>query len=377
MSLPLPDDDLPKARRYMRALRRAVLAYWYATLEDPEVAALEAATATFYVNILDESVFEMALEEPYRVLRRDTPLGRVVTGLELVRNCETHARVLAEGLLVTRGMLSVPLNGGGTIMRSVFAWTEYSQLPVDYRDLPAGAREGQVRARREAQHGYKDAVQDRHVIETLFDAMAFFEAIDPRLVGAEGPRLPWAYGEAYAQLPDSSLDADPAPNWLLARPMGLDLYELFLPDIRCRYTERRSAGWPAADTTFKDRRKSAASELPSAAERQVAHVLIDGDQVLGYGGYGPTVGNHRNTWVERRQQVGRDVRRGYRYYLVDGGAEIDLIPLGHNQVTAPSPAVGGDLLVKLPPASSGALGSDRLTMVEQYYDMYVEMRNAD
>ncbi len=49
----LHDVALGKAQRYVRALRRAVLAYWYATLEDPEAAALEAITATLYVNILD------------------------------------------------------------------------------------------------------------------------------------------------------------------------------------------------------------------------------------------------------------------------------------------------------------------------------------
>jgi hypothetical protein len=44
----------------MRALRRGLLSYWYATLEGGEAAAIEAATATWYVNILDEAVFEHA-----------------------------------------------------------------------------------------------------------------------------------------------------------------------------------------------------------------------------------------------------------------------------------------------------------------------------
>jgi hypothetical protein len=61
--LPLPDEFLPKAQRYMRALRRGVLSYWYATLEDAEAAAIEAATATWCVNVLDESVFEKAFQE--------------------------------------------------------------------------------------------------------------------------------------------------------------------------------------------------------------------------------------------------------------------------------------------------------------------------
>ena len=78
----------------MRAFRRGLLAYWYATLEDTEAAAIEAATATWYVNILDETVFEQAHGEPYKDLRANDRLGRVVMGLELIRNCETHAPVV-------------------------------------------------------------------------------------------------------------------------------------------------------------------------------------------------------------------------------------------------------------------------------------------
>lgn len=97
--MPLPSVALGKAQRYMRALRRAVLAYWYATLEDPEAAALEATTATLYVSILDEAVFAPALGASYRDIRSQDRLGRIVTGLELIRNCETHSSILAEDLL--------------------------------------------------------------------------------------------------------------------------------------------------------------------------------------------------------------------------------------------------------------------------------------
>jgi hypothetical protein len=41
----IPAPTFAKAQRYMRGLRRAVLSYWYATLEDLEAAMLEAGTA--------------------------------------------------------------------------------------------------------------------------------------------------------------------------------------------------------------------------------------------------------------------------------------------------------------------------------------------
>ena len=298
----------------------------------------------------------------------------MVTGLELVRNCETHALVLADDLLVEKRRFGVPLQMGGTLMRSVFAWANYDELPTDYRELLPMTTGSQQRARREAQHGYRDAVQDRHVVETLFDAMAFFEAVDTRLVGTDGPHLPWAYGEAYAQLP--AVDADQATSWTLARPMGLDAYEPFLPDIVCRYTERRSAQWPAADAVIKERRKQAASRPPRAAARQVLYVLSDGDQVLGYSGYAPMIGGRCSTWVERRSQVWRDVKKGYSYYLAHDAARVHLQAFGNKQVKAASSGDGSDLLMKLPLAAPGALGPDRLEMVEEYPDMYLEMREA-
>lgn len=56
----LPSLDvaaLTKAMGYQRALRRAALAYWYATVGDSEAARLEASLAALVVNILDEGVF--------------------------------------------------------------------------------------------------------------------------------------------------------------------------------------------------------------------------------------------------------------------------------------------------------------------------------
>jgi hypothetical protein len=145
----LPDPAFDKARGYMRGLRRAVLSFWYATLEDSEAATLEATTASLLVNILDEAVFEESFGESYREIRARDRLGRVVTGLELIRNCETHAPLLAEGLLVEKHLLGVPLLRGGQIMRCVYAWAEYDNLPVAYRTLDQEANISRQRARGE------------------------------------------------------------------------------------------------------------------------------------------------------------------------------------------------------------------------------------
>ena len=374
--MPLPDVALGKAQRYARALRRAVLAYWYATLEDPEAAALEAITATLYVNILDEAVFEPALETRYRAIRSQDRLGWVVMGLELIRNCETHSSVLAEDLLVQKQILGVPLHQGGQITRCVYAWAEYDQLPDDYRNLPVGTGDRQRRARGEAQDGYRKAVQGRHVIETLLDAMAFFESLDPRLIGVDGPALRWAYAEAYGELPVGENPDGGVQAWLVARPMGLDRFELFLPDIVCRYSERRSAWWPAADVPLGERRRLLRDQLPGETERQVAHALHEDGRLIGYSGYGSGGSGLRSSWVERKQQVWRDVRSGYRYYVRHDDGEVDLTLGGHERVVALQPD-GSDVITLLPPAPpSGGLSSERLHMVEQYDDMYLEMRQA-
>jgi hypothetical protein len=374
--IPLPDVALRKAQRYARALRRAVLAYWYATIEDPEAAALEAITATLYVNILDEAVFEPALETSYRTIRSQHQLGRVVTGLELIRNCETHSSILADDLLVQKQMLSVPLHQGGRIMRCVYAWAEYDQLPDDYRNLPSGAGDRQSRARGEAQDGYRKAVQGRHVIETLLDAMAFFELLDPRLIGVDGPPLEWAYAEAYGELPIGENRDSGAQAWLVARPLGLDQFELFLPDIVCRYSERRSARWLAADMTLERRRRLLRDQLPGETEREVAHALYEDNRLIGFSGYGSGRRSPRSSWVERKQQVWRDVRSGYRYYVRHDNGEVDLTIGGHNRMVALQSDCS-DLIALLPPAPPlSALSSERLRMVEEYDDMYLEMRQT-
>lgn len=366
--LPLPDRSWPKAHRYMRALRRGVLSYWYATLEGEEAAAIEAATATWYVNILDEAVFEDAHGKSYRDLRAKDRLGQVVMGLELIRNCETHAPVVFDGLLVETHVYGVPLSIGGQVMRLVFKWAEWDALPVAYREVSSTDSQAQRRARAEAQHAYREAVRDRHVIETLFDAMAFFQSLDARLVGPPAPPLRWSFTE----IPDTDPELDEPTTWYLARPLGLDEFEPFLPGLASRTTERLTAQWRAADRYFEAKVKQVKKEPPSAPTREVQHVVLEGGRVVGYSGFQP--GPHGGGWwIERCRQVWQDVRKGYRYFVVHAGAEIDLRPTARQRVCAPLPD-GRDLLADLPPPTQAALDFGRLRMAEAYPDVYLEMR---
>ena len=114
----------------------------------------------------------------------------MLTGLELVRNCETHSPMSLDELLVLKREYSVPLHGGGQVMRSVWHSADIlPSVPSEYVDLVADAPDKQVRARKEAQHGYRTGVQGRSFVETLLDAEQFFVGIEPRLASSPVPRL--------------------------------------------------------------------------------------------------------------------------------------------------------------------------------------------
>lgn len=183
----------------------------------------------------------------------------------------------------------------------------------------------------------------------------------------------WAFGESYGLLPDTDPQLEPAKMYFLACPVGLDVFEPFLPDIVCRPFERRSAQWPAADETMKARVAQSRKELPSAPEREVLHLLAENGKVLGYSGYTPERNGRLWPWIERRAQVWRDVRAGYRYFVVHDGTEIDLECGQHQQVVAKG-SDGHDLLAALPAPGHSALDADRLVMNEKYPDLYLQMR---
>jgi hypothetical protein len=160
----------------------------------------------------------------------------------------------------------------------------------------------------------------------------------------------------------------------VARPLGLDAFEPFLPDIVCRDTERRTAQWPPADRTLEARARQARKDLPSALAREVRHVLTNDGVVVGYSGLQPEP-HGASAWVERRRQVWQDVRKGFRYFVRHDGREIDLQCDGHERVSVRLPD-GRDTLADLPEATNGGLDLGLLQMVEDYPDLYLQMRRS-
>lgn len=368
---PLDAARLGKAKTYQRALRRVVLSYWYATVEDHEAAAIEASMATLVVNILDEAVFLASLGVAYRRVRAQARLGRVVMGLELVRNCETHSPLAYGDLLIERIQFGVPRSTGTAIRRSVYAWAHLDDLPSEYRDLPAGATASQSRARAEAQDGYRKAVQGRSVIETLFDALAFFQSVEPRLAAPDPPAVRWAYAEGLCDLPRGDPLEGEHEAVFIARPLGLDLFETSLPDIACRHFERRMARWPAADGWLAEEARRARRAPPDGGRREVRHRLLSEGRLVGYSGV-TSIGPVHVTWVERAAQVWRDVRGGYPYFIHLGNNEIALAESRHGSVVAIDD--GLDALDHLTKPTEWALGFERLQMLEDYPDLYLDMR---
>lgn len=370
LSFDLPSEQIGKAMVYMRALRRQILSYWYATIEDAEAAVLEAGLASIAVNILDEAIFEFAHGEKYKQFRLNDRLGQVVTGLELIRNCETHSPVHYEGLLVERTRLSVPLATGGAGMRSIYAWAEFDSLPKAYVELNSTATDNQKRARGEAQHGYRQAIGGRVVTETLLDAVSFFERLDPRLAMDDGPEL----RHAYAEIPELD-SASGASRIVIARPIGLDATALLLPNIVTRHTERRSANWPAADSFFKEKVRQAKQHPPAVEAREVLYAVVDENgRLIGYSGVSLAASGAHETWVERRNQVWKDVRAGFKYYVKARTGSVKVVSGEHSGALGAVDSEDVDQLALLAAATDPTFDMQRLTMVEAFPDLYLQMR---
>jgi len=330
---PLTGAHLAKGLRYIREVRRAIVAYWYATMEDPEAAALEVRRVASAVNILDEAVFEHAFGHRYRQHRARDPLGKAVMGLELIRNCEEHSPVPFDGLLVPGARYGVHLSMAPTRLRVVYDWALYSDMPDDYVNIDPAATEKQKRARGEAQDAYRKEVQGRPVVDTLFDAVRFFQLIDSQLIADDPPLVRWAFAEStglqsLVEVPDTDPWVEAPRTHLVYRPMGLDRYEVFLPDIATRSSDRLSAQWPTWDKAVKARKtglvQQAKDRNPPGQAREVRYRLIEEGKVIGYSGIGEGAHGLGEPWVERTRQVANDVGRGYVYFVRVGDVAVPL-----------------------------------------------------
>lgn len=379
---PLTGAHLVKGLRYMREARRAIEAYWYATMEDPGAAALEVRRVASAVNVLDEAVFLHAFGDRYKRHRARDPLGKVVMGLELIRNCEEHSPVVFDDLLVPGAHFSVPMNMAPTRMRVVYDWAQYADMPDGYVNVDPTATEKQKRARGEAQDAYRKEVQGHPVVDTLFDAVRFFQSLDPQLIAADPPLVRWAFAEStelesLLEVPDTDPRLETPRAHLVYRPMGLDHYEVFLPDIVCRSSDRRSAQWPAWYKAVKDRKnglvRQAKDRNPPSQWREVRYQLIDDDKVIGYSGIGEGPHPLGEQWVERTRQVANDVGRGYPYFVRAGDTVVPLQQAGNQAVAAVLD--GRDLLAELEDAGERPrLDVGWLKLLEDNPDLYLLTR---
>jgi hypothetical protein len=355
--LTLEEPVLSKGLLWMRAVRRRTLDYWYATAEDPDAAHIEAALATVAVNVVDEAVFEASHHYRYRDHRRVHPQGRVVMGLELIRNCEIHATELAD--LTTTAIVGVPDLG----FRQVLSWPDLDSLPVDYRQQ----QDGEPRARGEARDAYRKWVAGRPVIETLLDAIAYFELLDSRLRPADTIDLRYSFVPAVPLGLNQEIFA--------CRPISLDQLQLVLPDLACRNTERRSPSWPSADQWLKEQGRAIRRRAPAGKSREICGRVVDETgKLIGYRGYaGGRDELFRHAWVERAPQVGRDIRMGFRYFLLVGGIEVDGV--ADDQLNVRTPVDGVDALGSVESEES-EFALDHMAINEGNPDLYRRERLA-
>lgn len=166
---------LDKAQLWMQALRRRTIDYWYATTEGTSAAHIEATAASVVVSVLNDVVFEKAHGTRYVKLRDAHPRGRVVLGLQLIRNAEIHSLEVVPP--DERALFSIPDLG----FRQQLTWPKLDALPEAYQRRVTGEN----RARGPARDAYRKWVGGRPIAETLLEAVAFFEALEPRLLKAE------------------------------------------------------------------------------------------------------------------------------------------------------------------------------------------------
>lgn len=269
-----------------------------------------------------------------------------------------------------------------TPVRVVYAWAQYVDMPVDYVTIDPAATEKQKRARGEAQDAYRKEIQGRPVVVTLFDAVRFFQSLDPQLIAEDPPLVRWAFAEStglesLVEIPDTDPRLEPPHAHLVYRPLGLDHYEVFLLDIASRSSDQRSAQWPAWDKAVKDRKtglvRQAKDRNPPGGWREVRYQLIENGKVIGYSGIGEGSDLLGERWVERTRQVANDLGRGYLYFMRAGDTAVPLRRTGNQSVAAVLD--GRDLLAELEePGDRPGMDVSWLKLLEENPDLYLPTR---
>jgi hypothetical protein len=200
------------------------------------------------------------------------------------------------------------------------------------------------------------------VIETLFDAERFFAELDPRLAVPTRPTLE----HSFAEVPQGD-------STVLHRPLEGFVGIVPLPDLATRWDERTTATAPPADRYVKNLATSRNKDRPIGEKRIITHKIADGGRVVGYSGDVETAPGHLMSWVERSAQIGRDIRAGFLYVVELAGVDVPVA--ASDNLTLSAVDDGQDLLTELTEAPEPR-GLGRLSLVEEYPDLYVTMRNG-
>jgi hypothetical protein len=271
--------------------------YWLATFGRHEAgvyAPIEAFVTK--IGILDDAHYSEQHGQAYSAFKEGRRDGRTVNGLGFVRNAEIHSVTRQD--LTEAGLIGIP--GAAQTLRQRLAWLPFDQLPGDY----VARSDGTPRASRRAVAAYKREVADKTVLDTMMAALGFFLSLDSDLV---------------------------TPEALSCFPLQGGLPRSY---------ERLSPLWPPYEDWAKEQLKA----LPAAADREVTRRIVDNGRMVGLAGYGPATGWTRNSWWETLNDVARDVKRNYRYYVVTDTGQID-VTLAEGRVVAAS---GGNDLDRLP-----------------------------
>jgi hypothetical protein len=182
------DDRRRKGHQKMHGLALYISWVWAATIAtetsicrehgveiDCERVALAVSPALAAIRTLDLDVFDRGLgserrQQQYRDLRKRDPQGRVVRGLLLLRNADTHLPATID--LQSERAISL-FDGNMTYWRVFPQWQPYDELDPVIRADPG--------TRQPAHECYRSAVAGQLVIETLLDAFCFFDRCDPSL----------------------------------------------------------------------------------------------------------------------------------------------------------------------------------------------------
>ncbi|WP_405183678.1 hypothetical protein OG225_42965 (plasmid) [Nocardia sp. NBC_01377] len=240
--------------------------------------SIDTADAVTVMRTIDTLMCELlspAESARYTALWSSDRDGRVVRGLLLIRNSEVHRHAPID--VDTDRVVSGPRD---------YPWRVFPQWK-EYADLPAEVRHGEPNQSRTPHDRYRDSVAGRPVVETLLDAMRFFDRCDPSLTRRAD-------------------DGD------IAR---FPLEEYIQHTYECRHPY-----WPRAAEHNDLLLDGMTLMSPTGRSRQVRRAVLLDDMTL-YAGL-TDLGYHSASFAESADQIAWDVAGGFPYTAVTKAGEV-------------------------------------------------------